>query len=528
MPEEIFWADKVAKQVIAREAELKRGTRTFRTEMGLGASGVPHVGSAGDGIRSYVVNLGLKNLGVASELIAFLDDLDGLRKVPIGFPAELETEIGKPVSHINDPFGCHDSFGRHVSSLLIEAFEKLGVTFTLKRASEEYPKGTLDKEIVEILNNWQKVGKMIVEMTGQDKYLKQLPFLPICSKCGRIYTTVATGFDGKKITYTCTGEFIGKGSEGQPITVKGCGWTGEAGIHDGKLAWKADFAARWRALRINYEAYGKDIADSVRVNDEICRTILKWEPPVHSMYEMFTQRGGKKISKSVGNVFTSQLWMKYADPESLRLLFLKKLGKTRVVDIDAIPAYVEEVDELAKIYFGDVKITNERELSHMRRLYEYVHFLRPPTSRPLMLPYSVLIGMLKIVPEVDVVKTVLTRTGHLPGSMSEAENTIITERITRAKAWVTDAGLLKEISVKLTKEQKNVVSTLVASLKKDWTEQELETRLYSIARESGMQPKEFFRTIYTILLGSPAGPRLAMLILAIGKENVAERLSAHL
>jgi len=528
MADDVFWADKVAKQVIAREAELKRGTRTFRTEMGVGASGVPHVGSSGDGIRSYVVMLGLKNLKVASELIAFVDDRDGLRKVPIGFPSELENDIGKPVSNISDPFGCHKSFSLHVSSLLIDAFEKLGVDFKLMRASEEYGKGTFDKEIVDILKNGKIVGEIIKKTTGQDKYLKQLPFMPICEKCGRVNTTVATSFDGSKISYSCTGEFIGKDSKGQPVTIKGCGWSGKSGIHDGKLAWKSDFAARWRALRINYEAYGKDISDSVRANDEISRQVLKWEPPVHSMYEMFTQRGGKKISKSVGNVFTPQNWLKYASPESLRLLFLKKLDKTRVVDIDAIPAYVEEVDELAKVYFGETKVANERELSHMKRLYEYINFLRTPSEKPLMIPYSVLLSMLKIVPETDVVKEMLTRTGHIPHKLSKADDAMVSERITRAKAWVTDAGVASESDVKLTKDQKVAVSKLVKELKKKWTEGDLEKRLYELARESELEPKEFFQTIYRLLLGSTRGPRLAMLILAIGKENVASRLNVHL
>ena len=96
---------------------------------------------------------------------------------------------------------------------------------------------------------------------------------------------------------------------------------------------------RWRALKINYEAYGKDILESVRCNDAVCRELLGWEPPIHSFYEMFTERGGRKISKSGGNVFTPDMWMKYASPESLRLLFLKRLGTTRVVDLDSIPAY---------------------------------------------------------------------------------------------------------------------------------------------------------------------------------------------
>src|SRR3989344_2358264 len=128
-----FWADQIAREIVDREEKLGRSS-SYRTEMGLGASGIPHVGSCGDGIRSYVVNLALKELGVKSEFIAFSDDKDGLRKVPAGFPESMNKDIGKPVYMIADPFGCHDSFGSHISSLLTEAFERLGVEFRLLRA----------------------------------------------------------------------------------------------------------------------------------------------------------------------------------------------------------------------------------------------------------------------------------------------------------------------------------------------------------------------------------------------------------
>ena len=230
-----------------------------------------------------------------------------------------------------------------------------------------------DQLTEEILSKWKEAGEIIKKLTGQDKYLNQLPFLPFCEKCGKVYTTIATKFENNKIYYRCDGEFIGKNSKGEKIVVKGCGHKGECGIRGGKLAWKVDFAARWRALKINYEAYGKDILDSVRTNDEICRKILNWEPPVNSFYEMFTERSGKKISKSKGNVFTPQLWLDYGNVESIRLLFLKKLGKTRVVDLESLPNYVDEVDRLAEMYFGKKKVTSERDIKHMKRLYEYVH-----------------------------------------------------------------------------------------------------------------------------------------------------------
>lgn len=523
--ESMFWVDQVAREVVEREKRLNRGIKVFRTEMGLGASGVPHVGSAGDGVRSYVVNLALKGLGAKSEFIAFSDDLDGLRKVPIGFPQQLEKDIGKPVSFIDDPFGCHKSFSAHVSSLLTDAFEKIGVEYILKKASEEYPKGTFDGEITDILNNWKDVGKIIFSLTGQDKYLHQMPFMPFCEKCGRVNTTIATKFENGKVYYSCTGEFIGKDSKGKQIVIKGCGHIGETGIRGGKLAWKSDFAARWRALKISYEAYGKDILDSVMVNDAISKEILKWEPPVHSFYELFTERAGKKISKSVGNVFTPQLWLRYASPESLRLLFLKKLGKSRVVDIDAIPAYADEVDELANVYFGKKQIKNERELAHMKRLYEYVNFLQKTEEPEISLQYNMLVNLFRIVSEKNVVRKILGEMGRLPEKISKSGEAELGRRLENAMNWVIDSEGEKEIEIRLNYNQKKALAQIAAELKGGkWMEKDLEARLYEIAKENDMQTKELFSAVYQTLLGAPYGPRLAMLILAIGQKEVAKRL----
>lgn len=520
----IFWTDQIAEKIISKERKLKR-VKTLRTEMGIGASGIPHVGSAGDGVRAYSVNLALQDAGAESKFIAFSDDLDGLRKVPFGFPRSLEKEIGRPVTKIPDSYGCHKSFGHHVSSLLIEAFEKIGVKYNLMRASEEYPKGTFDKEIVEILNKWKRVGEIIKEETEQDKFLKQLPFLPVCEKCGRVYTTRAINFDGKKIEYSCDSSFIGKNSNtGKKINVKGCGYKGFSGIRDGKLAWKVDFAARWRALKINYEPYGKDIADSVRVNDIICREILEWDPPVHSFYELFTERGGTRISKSAGNVFTPGMWMQYASPESLRLLFLKRLGTTRVVDPDTIPAFMDEIDELSRIYYGEKEVENKKEEAHLKRLYEYVNFLKPKKP-PVTMQYGLLVQLVRIAKHEKVVLDILKRTGHVSRKMSKKAENELSTRIKYAQNWVQDTRPVEKIKYEMTSQQKKAVKILAKELRKrKWTEDSLYTRLFEIPKETDVPISKFFEVAYVILLNSKRGPRLAQFIMAIGPKEIAKRL----
>jgi len=339
------WYDMMAQKVIDREKQLGRSISLIRTEMGLGASGFPHIGSLGDAARSNAVSLALKDLGYNSELVAYCDDKDGLRKVPAGLTnADLEKYLGYPVSNIPDPFGCHESYGKHMSSLLLDALDKCGIQYKYYSANEVYKKGLLINEIRTLLTNAKKVGEIVKEEVGQETYTEVLPYFAICEKCGHLYTTRAYKFDPKtdKVTYKCEGlEIRGK-------QIPGCGHESELDIKSGqgKLTWKSEFAARWRALDIRFEAYGKDIADSVRINDRICREVLEFEPPSHAKYEMFLDKGGKKISKSAGNVFTPQVWFNYGSPQSLLLLMLKRFVGTRTLDVSDIPSYMNELDEI--------------------------------------------------------------------------------------------------------------------------------------------------------------------------------------
>lgn len=528
--ESVFWADQVAREVIEREKKLGR-VSVFRTEMGLGASGIPHVGSAGDGIRSFIVNLALKELGVKSEFIAFSDDKDGLRKVPAGFPESMEKEIGKPVSAIPDPFGCHKNMALHIGQLLTDAFDRLGVDFRLLRAHEEYAKGTLDKQIITALVNAKRCGEIIREVTGQEKYLTQLPYLAVCSECGRVYTTRVYRFDEKeeKIYYKCDQSFIGKNStNGKNIEIKGCGHDGVCGIRDGKLPWKVEFGARWAALKINYEGFGKDILDSVRCNDRISSEILGWEPPVHSFYELFTERSGKKISKSAGNVFTPARWMKYASPASLRLLFLKRLATSRVVDPDAIPAYMDEVDELEKVYFSKTKVANPKELEHQKRLFEYVNFLKAPRENHASVPYNLLVRLMRISKNKEIVKEILRRTGHIK-DLNKEELEELDRRLVYVTNWINDTVPEATITYSLTDRQRNSIKKLVHELEsKDWEETDLYSRLYAIPKEDGLEMEKFFEAAYVLLLNSLRGPRLAQFICAVGCEKAASIMKSRL
>lgn len=519
----IFWADKTAEKIIRSEKEL------YRTECGLGASGIPHVGSVGDGIRSYAVTLALKDRGVDSEFVAFSDDRDGLRKVPLGFPAFLEEYIGRPVSMIPDPFECHTSYGEHMSSLLVDALDKVGVRFTFQSGNTAYKEGIMDEVVVEALNHWKEAGTIIFEMTGQKKYLEQLPFNVICSECGKIYTTRAYEWipEKKKIAYVCDQEFKGADSRtGKEVAVAGCGHQGEASIRDGKLTWKVEFAARWKALDISFEAFGKDILDSVRVNDRIAKDIFHIHPPVHAFYELFVERGGGRISKSRGNVFTPQVWLSYGSPESLRLLMLKRLATTRVVDVEEIPKFMNEVDYLKKVFFGREKIKNERESQHLRRLYEYVTFLSPGDRTGLLIDYYTLVQLARMLPRtvenrVTLFRDILIRSGLIEEEFSDEE---LRQRIEYATEWVEEVEETEKEELSFSETEKVALRNLADKLPGYTDGEQIQELIFLTAQQHQVKPGRFFQMLYKVIIGTDRGPRAGTLISGVGPERVAEMI----
>jgi len=516
------WYDKMAVRIVERERKLGRSLDLVRTEMGITASGFPHVGSLGDAARSFAVTLALREQGYNSELIAFSDDKDGLRKVPAGMPTSLKEYLGFPVSSIPDPYKCHDSYGRHMSSLLLEALDKCGIDYKFMSGNESYGRGLFNKEIETILLNAKRVGEIIREEVGQEKFIEALPYFAVCSNCGRIYTTKACEFLPKedKVLYSCEGMEI----KGQWL--EGCGHKGEADYTkgEGKLNWKAgEFAARWKVLDIRFEAYGKDIADSVRVNDLICQEILDYTPPTHAQYELFLDISGKRFSKSAGRIFSPQLWFRYGSPQSLLLLMLKRFVGTRSLSVTDIPQYMNELDELEDIYFGKKKISDEKERAKLSGLYKYCWVLKTPARLSIHTPYNLLTYLAKVAPKGSETKFITEKLRDY-GYKIETISEDLKRRIEYALNWAQDYLEIKETTTEITAKEASALKELIQTLEVEEKEEKIQGAVFGVARKYGVQPSRFFQILYTILLGVPQGPRLGPYIIAMGRENVINAL----
>ena len=516
------WYDKIANTIINRENKLQRDITLIRTESGIGASGLPHIGSLADAARSYTVSLAIKEQGYNSELIAYSDDMDGLRKVPKGFPKKLEKFLGHPVTSIPDPFGkCHQSYGEHMSYLLMDALDKCKIQYSFISGTEVYKKGLLNDQIERLLKNANKVGMIIQEEVGQDKYLHTLPYFPICSNCGRIYSTNVYRFipQENKLLYRCEGmEIKGK-------WLDGCGNQDEVDYRrgEGKLSWKAgEFAARWAAFGIKFEAYGKDIADSVRVNDRIAREILNYEPPLHVQYEMFLDKSRKKISKSKGNVFTPQIWFRYGSPQSLLLLTLKRFTGTRTLAIADIPQYMNELDDLEDVFLGKKKVSDEKDKTKLVGLYKYCWGLKPPSELKIHVPYNLLVYLALIAPKdtkVEYIKTKLREYQYVKDSL-EVEDL----RIQYAIHWAEDFEEVEKTTINLNSKETDAIKELITVLERETQSDNIQGAIFHTARKYGLKPKRFFMILYQVLIGIPRGPKLGPYIVDIGTKNVMKRL----
>jgi len=517
------WIDKLAYELLEREKSLGRNLDTIRVESGLGASGIPHIGSLGDAVRAYGVKLALENFGYKSELIAYSDDLDGLRKIPEGLPESLNEHLAKPVSLIPDPFGCHDSYGMHMSSILLDGLDKVGIKYEFRRAVDTYKNGLLKEQIHTILQNSKKIGDKISDLVGQEKFQKYLPYFPVCSNCNRLYTAESFEYisDERKVRYRCHDAQIGSKN------IKGCGHDGEADITKdlGKLAWKVEFAARWAAFDVRFEAYGKDIMDSVKVNDWVADEVLGYPHPHHVKYEMFLDKGGKKISKSLGNVLTAQKWLEFGTPKSILLLLYKRITGARELGIEDIPSLMNEYNELEDIYFGKTKLDNEAKKIKSQGLYEYVNLLDPPKQSSTHVNYRLLIELAKIFKEnrTERIMKKLQEYGVIKNPEPEIE-----KMIDLAGNFADTFDQKEKAPIEIDEPTKKALKDLTESLKSESEPEDLQNLIYQTAKSNNIQPRDFFKILYQIILGTTRGPKIGPFISDIGRKQVAQTISEYL
>jgi lysyl-tRNA synthetase class 1 len=353
------WPFEEAAKVARRVAQAGRGHALFET--GYGPSGLPHIGTFGEVARTSWVRHAFTELtGLPSRLLAFSDDMDGLRKVPDNVPnrAMLTEYLGRPLTRIPDPFGTHDSFGAHNNARLRGFLDSFGFDYEFASSTDYYAAGRFDAALRRVLESYDAVMAVMLPSLGPERRASYSPILPIHPRSGIVMQVPMERLDPAAGTVVWRDPETAEAFE-TPVTGGAC-----------KLQWKADWAMRWHALQVDYEMSGKDLIDSVRLSGRICR-ILGSAPPEGFTYELFLDQDGQKISKSKGNGLSVDEWLRYAPPASLAQFMYQAPQRAKRLFFDVIPRAVDDyIANAAKLeaQSGDERRVNPAWHIHGGRL----------------------------------------------------------------------------------------------------------------------------------------------------------------
>ncbi|MGR3552142.1 lysine--tRNA ligase, partial [Paracoccus sp. (in: a-proteobacteria)] len=299
------WPFEEARRVLKRydKADPEKGFVLFET--GYGPSGLPHIGTFGEVARTTMIRRAFEMISdIPTKLICFSDDMDGMRKVPDNVPQQdmLRQHLQLPLTSVPDPFGTHASFGDHNNAMLRRFLDTFGFDYEFISATEFYRSGRFDATLLDAAARYDAIMEVMLASLREERQQTYSCFLPISPTTGRVLYVPIKHVDAANGTITFD-------EDGEELTLPVTG--GRV-----KLQWKPDFGARWAALDVDFEMYGKDHSTNTPIYDGICE-ILGGRKPEHFTYELFLDHHGQKISKSKGNGLSIDEWLTYAATESL-------------------------------------------------------------------------------------------------------------------------------------------------------------------------------------------------------------------
>src|SRR5580658_3153202 len=522
-----LWPYEEAKKVADRVSRYEPG-RPAIFQSGFGPSGMPHLGTMSEVLRPSYVRKAfeqLKHSGVIpadrpTRLIVFIDDMDGLRKVPENIPNReaAGAHLGEPVSRIPDPFGdCHPSFSEHMLSLLGRFLAPVEIEYELIKSTEMYGSGAFDEALKLILARHQQIIEIIAPTLREENRAGWSPIMPVCPQCGQINSTLVTAYhpDRATVEFSCEREFGG---------AKPCGFKGEQSVLGGKakVGWKVDWALRWYAIKVDYELYGKDLIDSARLSGQILK-VLGGKPPIGFPFEMFLDEEGHKVSKSVGRGVTVEQWTRYAPIEVLKMFLLLNPRRARKLFLEAIPQYVDEYLDAMREYAA---ASDEKRRGSA---LEYVIQSTTPRRFNSTLSFGLMMNLVAALGSSDrdfIWRYIVRYDASIAGDPE-------TEKMGRA---LMECALnfyrdFIEPTKKIyapTEVERAQLKALAAYLRdsQDASAEEIEKKIYDLGRENYDKPGKIFPLLYRSILGQERGPRLGAFIRLATPARVAELLDA--
>jgi len=509
------WPYKEAFQVIKR----KGGYTNFKIpekkfilfETGYGPSGLPHIGTFGEVVRTTMVRNAFESIiDCPTKLITFSDDMDGLRKIPENIPNKdkLKEHLGKPLTSIPDPFEKYESFGHHNNAKLKSFLDNFNFEYSFVSSTDKYKSGDFDDTLILILENYQKILDIILPTLRSERKETYSPFLPISEITGQVLQVKIEEYRPKQGTIIYHDPANNKKNESK-VTGGKC-----------KLQWKVDWAMRWMALNVDYEMCGKDLVESFDLASKICRSIDK-KPPANLIYEMFLDEKGEKISKSVGNGISVEQWLRYASPESLSLYMFQKPKSAKKLFFDVIP---KTVDEYLNHLNSFSKLENKKKFDSP---IWHIHNGNPPLNKT-QISYNSLINLVSICNSND--KNIIWGfVRNYDPNLNKETHPEFDNLIKYSLNYYNDFVLPYKKYLSILNNQRvifeDIIQKLEKEVSKDHTAEDIQTMLYEIGKKHKFENlKDFFKLVYQVLLGQEQGPRLGSFIKLYGVRETIDSI----
>ncbi len=481
-------------------------------ETGYGPSGIPHIGTFGEVARTTMIYNAFKVMcDIPARLICFSDDYDGLRSVPenILHREEVAKHLQKPLTSVPDPFGTHSSYGEHNNALLRGFLDRFNFEYTFYSATEFYRSGQFDEVLLRTLHHYDEIMGIMLKSLGEERRQTYSIFLPIHPRTGKIIYVPMKSIDPGAGTVTFDDE------DGDEYTVP------VTGGHV-KLQWKPDFGARWAALQVDFEMYGKDHYANTAIYDGICK-VLGQKPPQHYIYELFLDENGEKISKSKGNGISIDQWLKYATAESLSYYMFQKPKTAKRLHFDVIPKAVEEYHQQLRAY------ETQDDAARFNNPVWHIHKGNVPKST-MDISFTMLLNLALTVGAENADQLMAYIKQYVPDTTPEKSPDLYTAvqfAVQYYKDYVKDSKVYR-LATPSEREALLELRSLLAGYEGEVEGEALQSLVFAVGRERFDPLRDWFKALYQVLLAQDQGPRFGSFIALFGVQNTIELIDKAL
>ena len=494
-------------------------------ETGYGPSGLPHIGTFQEVLRTTLVRRAYETLtgGAPTRLVAFSDDMDGLRKVPDNIPNQglLAAYIGHPLSRIPDPFGRYESFAHHNNAMLRSFLDRFGFDYEFVSASDMYNSGGFDDALKSVLRNFGAIMDVMLPTLREERRKTYSPVLPVSPVNHQVLQVPVEVVDAEAGIVRFEDPSGAKGD-----MVEHCILGGQA-----KLQWKVDWAMRWVALGVDYEMCGKDLTDSVRESGKIAR-ILGGRQPEGLIYELFLDDKGEKISKSKGNGLTIDEWLTYGSEESLGFYIYREPKSAKQLHVGVVPRAVDEYWQFReKLAEQPIEQQLGNPVWHLLRANGETGV----AGDTLPVTYGLLLNLVGVLGPGATREQVWSYLGNYVPDATLGAHPALDLLVANALAYNRD---FIAPTLKRRKPEGNEIEALaaldeeLAATPEGAEASEIQTLVYAIGNDPHYgfeQLRDWFKCLYETLLGSSQGPRMGSFIALYGVANtrllIAEALA---